>query len=238
MKKSFFIVFCFFVSIANAQKTTAKPVTTKPKTTTGTTSTTVLKTQNDSLSYAIGLSVANFYRQQGIVLNTTLVSKACNDILEKKKPLLTDEQANLVFMCHSNPQICVNVKEGESFLAQNKKKANIKTTPSGLQYEVLTKGSGAMPSSVDTVTVNYKGTLINGNEFDNSYKRGEPTTFSLNRVIRGWTEGLQLMSVGSKYRFFIPQQLGYGLNETGTIPGGSVLIFEVEIFDVKRAVRQ
>lgn len=238
MKKSFFIAFCFFVSIANAQKTTTKPVTTKPKTTTGTTSTPVLKTQNDSLSYAIGLSVANFYRQQGIQLNTALVSKACNDVLEKKKPLLTDEQANLVFMCHSNPQICVNVKEGENFLAQNKKKANIKTTPSGLQYEVLTKGSGAMPSSVDTVTVNYKGTLINGNEFDNSYKRGEPTTFSLNRVIRGWTEGLQLMSVGSKYRFFIPQQLGYGLNETGTIPGGSVLIFEVELLDVKRAVRQ
>jgi FKBP-type peptidyl-prolyl cis-trans isomerase FklB len=202
---------------------------------TATSSTSVLKTKNDSLSYAIGLSVVNFYRQQGIKLNTAMVTKACNDVLTNKKPLLTDEQANLVFMCHSNPQICTNVTEGENFLAKNKKNATVKTTPSGLQYEVISQGMGIKPGPADTVTVNYKGTLINGNEFDNSYKRGQPISFPLNGVIKGWTEGLQLMPVGSKYKFYIPYQLGYGLNDMQAIPGGSLLVFEVELLDVKKA---
>jgi len=232
MKKYCFIGFCFLLTgYANAQKPTTKPATTK---TTTTSSGFALKTHNDSLSYAIGLSVANFYRQQGIKLNTSIVSKACNDVLEKKKTLLTDEQANLIFMCHSNPQICVNVKEGEKFLAQNKKNQNVKTTASGLQYEVVTAGTGIRPIATDTVVVNYKGTLTNGNEFDNSYKRGEPASFALNGVIRGWTEGLQLMTVGSKYRFYIPYQLAYGLNDMQAIPGGSVLVFEVELLNVKK----
>jgi FKBP-type peptidyl-prolyl cis-trans isomerase FklB len=202
---------------------------------TATSSTSVLKTKNDSLSYAIGLSVVNFYRQQGIKLNTAMVTKACNDVLTNKKPLLTDEQANLVFMCHSNPQICTNVTEGENFLAKNKKNATVKTTPSGLQYEVISQGMGIKPGPADTVTVNYKGILINGNEFDNSYKRGQPISFPLNGVIKGWTEGLQLMPVGSKYKFYIPYQLGYGLNDMQAIPGGSLLVFEVELLDVKKA---
>jgi len=230
MKKYCFIVLCFLISYANAQKTTSKPPTTK----TTTASTSVLKTHNDSLSYAIGLSVANFYRQQGIKLNTAIVTKACNDVLEKKKPLLNDDQANLIFMCHSNPQICVNVKEGEKFLAQNKKNPNVKTTTSGLQYEVVTAGTGPKPIATDTVVVNYKGTLTNGNEFDNSYKRGQPASFALNGVIPGWTEGVQLMSVGSKYKFYVPYKLGYGLNEMQAIPGGSVLVFEVELLDIKK----
>jgi len=231
MKKYFITAFCFLMVIfSNAQKTPAK-TSASSKTTA---STPVLKTHNDSLSYAIGLSVVNFYRQQGIKLNTALVTKACNDILTNKKPLLSDDQANLVFMCHSNPQLCSNVKEGENFLVKNKKNGNVKITPSGLQYEVLTQGTGMKPSAVDTVTVNYKGTLIDGTEFDNSYKRGEPISFPLTNVIRGWTEGLQLMPVGSKYKFYIPYQLGYGLNDQGVIPGGSVLVFEVELLDVKK----
>jgi FKBP-type peptidyl-prolyl cis-trans isomerase len=236
MKKYFIAAFCFSLAgISNAQKTPAKKTTAKtPTAKTTTTSTSVLKTKNDSLSYAIGLSVANFYKQQGIKLNNVLVTRALSDIATQKKPLLSDEQANLVFMCHSNPQICKNVTEGETFLAKNKKNANIKTTPSGLQYEVITQGTGVKPGRVDTVTVNYKGVLINGNEFDNSYKRGQPISFALNGVIPGWTEGLQLMPVGSKYKFYIPYQLGYGLNDMQAIPGGSVLIFEVELLDVKR----
>jgi len=231
MKKYCFITCCLLsLTFVNAQKPAAKPVGTK----TATASTPVLKTHNDSLSYAIGLSVANFYHQQGIKLNTAIVSKACNDVLEKKKTLLTDDQANLLFMCHSNPQICVNVKEGEKFLAQNKKNPNIKTTASGLQYEVIKAGTGVKPIATDTVVVNYKGTLTNGNEFDNSYKRGEPASFALNGVIRGWTEGLQLMPVGSKYKFYVPYQLAYGLNDMQAIPGGSVLVFEVELLDVKK----
>lgn len=233
MKKYFFIASCFLATISYGQKTASKTATSKPKTTTSA-STQALKTQNDSLSYAIGLSVANFYRQQGVQLNTAIVTKACNDVLQKKKPLLTDDQANLLFMCHSNPQICTNVKQGEAFLAANKKKSNVKITSSGLQYEVVTQGSGIKPGPTDTVTVNYMGTLIDGNEFDNSYKRGQPISFPLNGVIHGWTEGLQLMPVGSKYKFYIPYQLGYGLNDMQAIPGGSVLIFEVELLDVKK----
>jgi FKBP-type peptidyl-prolyl cis-trans isomerase len=163
-----------------------------------------------------------------------LVTKACNDVLTSKKPLLTDEQANLLFMCHSNPTLCAHVKEDEKFLTGNKKNPNVKLTPSGLQYEVITQGTGIRPNATDTVTVNYKGTLTNGTEFDNSYKRGEPISFALDHVIRGWTEGLQLMTVGSKYKFYIPYQLGYGLNEMGTIPAGSALVFEVELLDVKK----
>jgi FKBP-type peptidyl-prolyl cis-trans isomerase len=232
MKKYFAFAFCFLlIGFANAQKPVPKKVVPKTKTTT---STPVLKNEMDSLSYAIGLSVANFYRQQGIKLNTTLVTKACNDVLTSKKPLLTDEQANLLFMCHSNPTLCAHVKEDEKFLAGNKKNPNVKLTSSGLQYEVITQGTGIRPNATDTVTVNYKGTLTNGTEFDNSYKRGEPISFALDHVIRGWTEGLQLMTVGSKYKFYIPYQLGYGLNEMGTIPAGSALVFEVELLDVKK----
>ena len=226
-------VFCLLiVGFSQAQKTPPKKtVTTK---TPASSSTSILKTEMDSLSYAIGLSVANFYRQQGIKLNTALVTKACNDVLTKKKTLLTDDQANLVFMCHSNPQLCAHAKEQDKFLAENKKKPNVKITPSGLQYEVVSQGTGIRPALTDTVVVNYKGTLTNGNEFDNSYKRGQPASFALTNVIRGWTEGLQLMPVGSKYRFYVPSQLGYGLNDMGAIPAGSALIFEVELLDVKK----
>lgn len=233
MKKAFSITISLALcAFANAQKPVAKKVAPKPATTTA--SVPSLKTENDSLSYAIGLSVANFYRQQGIKLNTALVTKACNDVLLNKKPLLNDEQANLLFMCHSNPQLCAHVKEDEKFMAENKRKPNIKTTASGLQYEVIKQGTGMRPGATDTVTVNYQGTLTNGTEFDNSYKRGEPTSFPLDHVIKGWTEGLQLMSVGAKYKFYVPYQLGYGLNETGTIPAGSALVFEVELLDVKK----
>lgn len=236
MKNRIVALICFLFSLHTyAQKTAPKKPVTKPVVSKTTTTTPVLKTENDSMSYAIGLSVANFYKQQGIKLNTTLVTKALNDVTSNKKPLLTEDQANLVFMCHSNPQICINVKEGEKFLAENKKNKNVKVTPSGLQYEVLTQGTGVRPSSAsDTVTVNYVGTLTNGTEFDNSYKRGQPATFALDRVIKGWTEGLQLMAVGSKYKFYIPYQLGYGLNDMQTIPAGSVLVFEVELLDVKK----
>jgi FKBP-type peptidyl-prolyl cis-trans isomerase len=232
MKKCLLASLCLIaVFSSHAQKT--PPKTAAPKTTT--TTTPLLKSEMDSLSYAIGLSVANFYQQQGIKIDPAIVSKACNDVLSNKKPLLTEDQANLVFMCHSNPQLCDYVKEGETFLAANKKNSKVKTTPSGLQYEVITQGTGVKPGPKDTVTVNYIGTLTNGNEFDNSYKRGQSISFPLTNVIKGWTEGLQLMPVGSKYKFYVPYQLGYGLNDMQSIPAGSVLIFEVELLDVKQA---
>jgi len=121
---------------------------------------------------------------------------------------------------------------GTAFLEQNKTKSGIITTASGLQYEIITAGTGIKPTAQDSVTCNYMGTLLDGTEFDNSYKRGEPITFNLGGVIRGWTEGLQLMSEGAKYKFYVPYALGYGAHDYGPIPGGSVLIFEVDLLKV------
>jgi len=199
-----------------------------------------LKTLNDSASYAIGVSVASFYRQQGITnINSALVSRAINDVLGGKKKLLNEEVCNaVVTKLMNNMQETKSkptIESGMAFLAKNKTRPEVKTTASGIQYEVITEGTGIKPLATDSVTVNYKGTLIDGTEFDNSYTRGEPITFPLNRVIPGWTEGLQLMSVGSKYKLYIPYTLAYGSNDQGTIPGGSALIFEVELLAVKKA---
>ncbi|MGJ0490405.1 FKBP-type peptidyl-prolyl cis-trans isomerase [Methylobacter sp.] len=127
-----------------------------------------------------------------------------------------------------------NKAAGEAFLAENAKKPNIITTASGLQYEILKKGEGATPSATDNVTVHYKGTTIDGNEFDSSYSRGEPATFPLNRVIPGWTEGVQLMQEGAKYRFYIPSDLAYGAHGAGRLIGpNSTLIFDVELINIQ-----
>jgi FKBP-type peptidyl-prolyl cis-trans isomerase FklB len=128
-----------------------------------------------------------------------------------------------------------NKKEGEAFLAANGKKPGVKTLPSGLQYTVIKEGTGKQPSATDTVTVHYKGTLINGTEFDSSYKRGKPASFPLNGVIKGWTEGVQLMKEGAKYRFFIPPHLAYDQGGAGPMIGpNSTLIFEVELLSVQK----
>jgi FKBP-type peptidyl-prolyl cis-trans isomerase len=230
MKKYFLVLALCSGLLVQAQKKGTKPAVKKTMTPTA-----ALKTLSDSMSYAVGLNLANFYQQQGIKnLNPEIVAKACNDVLKGRPNLLSPEQANLVLMRVLNPEVFKKVEAGEKFLAENKKKAGVKTTASGLQYEVLRMGSGAKPSATDTVEVNYAGTLIDGTEFDNSYKRGQSISFPLNGVIRGWTEGLQLMPAGSKFKFYIPQQLGYGMNDAGSIPGGSVLVFEVELLNVKK----
>lgn len=234
MKKILFAALSLISLSTFAQKTT-----TKKKTAGGVASAKPLKSESDSLSYALGVSVASFYKQQGLTnLNATTISKGISDVMGGKKPLLDAGQCQNFIMAYMSKQQASkskpNVDAGEKFLAQNKKNAAVKTTPSGLQYEVLTQGTGPKPLVTDTVVVNYKGTLLDGSEFDNSYKRGEPISFPLNGVIRGWTEGLQLMPVGSKYKFYIPHQLGYGLNEQGPIPAGSVLIFEVELLQIKK----
>jgi FKBP-type peptidyl-prolyl cis-trans isomerase FklB len=130
-------------------------------------------------------------------------------------------------------QAAKNLSESKAFLATNGKKEGIKTLPSGLQYMVLAEGSGKMPKAEDTVTVHYKGTLINGTEFDSSYKRNQPATFQVKGVIKGWTEALQLMKEGSKWQLFIPPELGYGERGAGPVPPNSALIFEVELLAVK-----
>jgi FKBP-type peptidyl-prolyl cis-trans isomerase len=235
--KKFSVAFALIISVAaHAQKSNVKKTT--PKKTTTTTQSSSLKTLEDSASYAIGVSVANFYSQQGLkTINTTMVAKAINDIYSKKKPVMDEATCNSVVMrLMSNMQTeksKPNIEAGEAFLNKNKSNPAVKTTPSGLQYEVITQGTGPKPSATDTVVAHYKGTLLNGTEFDNSYKRGEPITFPLNHVIAGWTEALQLMPVGSKYKLYIPYQLAYGPNDNGPIPGGSVLIFEVELIGIK-----
>jgi FKBP-type peptidyl-prolyl cis-trans isomerase FklB len=233
MKNILLLVLLITAISVSAQKKTT-PVN-KPKTTT----TSVLKNINDSASYAIGLSVANFYSQQGLTkLNASVVARAISDVLNNKKALLTDQAANDIIMRYMNDAQSAkakpNITAGEKFLAQNKLKAGVKTTASGLQYEVIKEGTGVKPSASDTVVAHYAGKLLNGTEFENSYKRGEPLTIAVSRVIRGWTEALQLMSVGSKYRLYIPYELGYGLNDMGAIPAGSLLIFEVELLDIKK----
>jgi FKBP-type peptidyl-prolyl cis-trans isomerase FklB len=225
-------LFLAFAGLASAQKTTTvkKPQPVPPV---------KMKNLNDSASYAIGVSVANFYKQQGITkLNTTLVSKAINDILGGKTAIMDDATANAVMnKCLSSLQedkSKPNIDAGQKFLAQNKLRSGVKTTASGLQYEVMVEGTGERPTASDSVTCNYLGTLINGTEFDNSYKRGQPITFALRGVIPGWTEALQLMTPGSKYKLYIPYTLGYGAFDYGPIPGGSALIFEVELLQVRK----
>ncbi|MFC0771579.1 FKBP-type peptidyl-prolyl cis-trans isomerase [Terrimonas alba] len=239
MKKIFLVILTVAVG---ATSWAQQPAKTKPagKPAKPVTPATTLKTVNDSASYAIGVSVASFYKQQGITsINTAILSKAISDVMGGKKALLDDMTCNTVvtklISTAQEQKSKPTIEEGKAFLAKNKTKPGVKTTASGLQYEVITEGTGVKPLATDSVTVNYKGTLINGTEFDNSYTRGEPITFPLNRVIAGWTEGLQLMSVGSKYKLYIPYTLAYGSNDQGPIPGGSTLIFEVDLLDVKKA---
>jgi FKBP-type peptidyl-prolyl cis-trans isomerase FklB len=229
MKKLWIAGLVLFSVSVNAQK---KSIPKKP---TGTGTARPLKNLTDSASYAIGLSVANFYKQQGFKnLNTSLIAKACNDVLTNGKTLLNETDANEAIMYYINPTLRKNIDEGKTFLAKNRTRSGIRTTASGIQYEVLKDAQGARPVATDTVVVNYVGTLINGTEFDNSARQGKPIEFPLNRVIKGWTEGLQLMPVGSKYKFYIPQQLAYGMNDQGPIPGGSTLVFEVELLAIKK----
>ena len=228
MKKILVAGLCIIALNVHAQKTTPKkPVAKKPATPAAVKP---LKNINDSVSYAIGMMVGNFYKQQGIQnLSSAMVSKAISDVYASKKPLLTEQEANMCLMSYMNPGLTKNLKEGKSFLAVNKNKPGVKTSPSGLQYEVIVEGKGPRPAITDTVTVNYKGTLLDGTPFDGN----NGISFSLGGVIAGWTEALQLMPVGSKYKLYVPQQLGYGMNDNGPIPGGSVLVFEVELVSIK-----
>lgn len=197
-----------------------------------------IKSQSDSLNYAFGASIAQDLKKQGITaVNYSLMNKAMMDVFQDKKTSLTAEQCQkVIYTCMSD----MNKKkyegailEGNKFLEENKKKDSVIVLPSGLQYKVLKAADGAKPKATDEVTVHYKGTLLNGKQFDSSYDRGEPISFALNRVIPGWTEGVQQMPVGSKYRFFIPYQLGYGANGAGKdIPPYSVLIFDVELIKI------
>ncbi|HEY4107787.1 FKBP-type peptidyl-prolyl cis-trans isomerase [Puia sp.] len=197
-----------------------------------------LRTTQDSLSYAIGVSVANFYKQQNISnINTALVVRAINDVNKGAKPLLDEQQANSCLMSSvqkaKSEKSAGNKKLGLDFLAANKNKPGVVSLPSGLQYSVIKEGSGPKPAITDQVRVHYHGTLIDGRVFDSSIERGQPIELAVNGVIPGWTEALQLMPVGSKWKLFIPSNLAYGDQQAGPMIGpGSTLIFDVELLDI------
>src|SRR2546423_13657577 len=180
-------------------------------------------------------------KRQNVDVNQDAFTAGFKDALAGRKPLMTEQEVREAMMAFEkdmqqkqNDAAQKNSADAQKFMTENKSKEGVKTTASGLQYKVMKEGNGAQPKSSDTVTVNYRGTLLDGTEFDSSYKRGQPATFPLGGVIKGWTEGLQLMKVGSKYQFFIPAALAYGDHApTPQIPPGSALIFEVELMDVK-----
>lgn len=198
----------------------------------------LLKTAKDSMSYAIGMSLANFYKDQGISdINTQLVSRALNDALKNQKTLLTEEQMNMSITNYlqqlKKEKSAAARKAGADFLAANKAKAGVVELPSGLQYQVIQEGTGPKPSLTDKVKCHYHGTLIDGTVFDSSVDRGQPIDFPVNGVIRGWIEALQLMPVGSKWKLFIPADLAYGDQQAGAkIAPGSTLIFDVELIEI------
>src|SRR5438552_8694076 len=199
-----------------------------------------LKDQKDKFSYSIGVNIGSNLSKQIIPVTPDAITAGIKDAIAGK-PQLTPDQIKEVMATFEKDMEQKqkaagekNASEGTKFLDENKKKDGVKTTASGLQYKVIKDGAGAQPKATDTVTVNYRGTLINGTEFDSSYKRGQPATFPLNGVIKGWTEGVQLMKVGSKYQFFIPPNLAYGERSVGPdIAPNSMLIFEVELLGVK-----
>jgi len=215
-------------------KTVAKPAT---KTASKPAAPVTLKTSLDSMSYAIGCSIAQFYKQQGISdFNSYLVSKGISDATNQK-PLMTEEQINMSITNYLQKikaeKSAGNKKIGKEFLDANSKKPGVVTLPSGLQYIVVTEGTGPKPTLTDKVKCHYHGTLIDGTIFDSSVQRGQPIDFPVNGVIKGWTEALQLMPVGSKWKLFIPSDLAYGDNQAGpSILPGSTLIFDVELIEI------
>jgi FKBP-type peptidyl-prolyl cis-trans isomerase FklB len=210
----------------------------------------VLKNQKDKVSYSIGLNIgrnlANDLKKQSIDIDPNILAKGIQDALAGAKPLLTDQEIQETMVAFQKEMMAKleemakkNKADGEAFLAENKKKEGVRTLPSGLQYKVIKAGTGKKAKADDTVTANYRGTLIDGTEFDSSYKRGQPATFSVSGVIPGWTEALQLMEEGAKWQLFIPSNLAYGERGTGSIIGpNATLIFEVELVSIKEKTQE
>jgi len=206
---------------------------------------TMLKNEKDKVSYSIGLNIGGNFKSQSVDINTDVLLKGIKDALSGSKPLMTEKEIQETMTAFQKEMTAkhgeqtkalaeTNKKEGEAFLAANKGKEGVKTTSSGLQYKIIKDGNGQTPKATDTVTVNYSGTLIDGTEFDSSYKRGEPASFPLNGVIPGWTEALQMMKVGSKWQLFLPPAIAYGERGQGRVIGpNAALIFEVELLSVK-----
>jgi len=225
----------------SAGATTAKSASTTPSNAPGP----PLTTDKQKQSYALGMNVARGISRQGADVDAVAMARGLRDTLSGAKLLLTDDQAEAALKqlqdaVHAKQDVELqkmgeaNMKEGQEFLAANKAKDGVVTLPSGLQYKIITPGTGPKPTADDTVVCNYIGTFINGTEFDSSYKRGQPAEFPVKGVIKGWTEALQLMPVGSKWQLFVPPDLAYGSRGAGgAIPPNATLIFQVELISIK-----
>jgi FKBP-type peptidyl-prolyl cis-trans isomerase FklB len=199
------------------------------------------KSSTEKASYALGASFGKTLKQNGAEIDTEVYMKALKEGLSGAKLLLTDEQIRETVVAFQTEVRAKNLeklkKEGEAFLRENKKKEGVVTTPSGLQYQVMTKGTGKLPASNDMVVCHYRGTFVNGDEFDSSYKRSEPQTFTVaagpGGIIKGWAEALTMMPVGSKWKLFIPSELAYGERGNRNIPPNSALMFDIELLSIK-----
>ncbi len=203
-----------------------------------------LETPQQKLSYVIGMDIGSTLKQLGTEIDLAIFKQALEDVLEGRVTRITAEEAAQIkqaFLQQKREEVAAenkalgekNLAEGEAFLAENKTKEGVQTTESGLQYQVIKEGDGPKPQADDTVSVHYRGMLVDGTEFDSSHRRGEPTTFPLGGVIPGWTEGLQLMPVGSTYKLFLPAKLAYGEKGAGAQIGpNATLIFEVELLEI------
>jgi FKBP-type peptidyl-prolyl cis-trans isomerase len=221
------------------------PAAKRPAATAKTAAPLTLKTQKEKFSYALGMKMGANLHRQSVPVDPNILARGLKDGLTGAKTLLTDEEAQAAITAVQNDlrkqqqeklqQVGeANKKEGESFLTGNKSKEGVVTLPSGLQYKILTEGTGPKPTASDSVVCNYRGTLISGTEFDSSYKRGQPATFPVSGVIKGWTEALQLMPVGSKWQLFIPPDLAYGQRGAGADIGpDATLIFEIELLSIE-----
>jgi FKBP-type peptidyl-prolyl cis-trans isomerase FklB len=205
----------------------------------------ILKTPKDKASYAIGMNIGKGLHKDSVDVDPAILLRGLKDGMAGGKTLLTDDEAKSAMVAiqadlrkKQEAKMAIagdaNKKEGDEFLAQNKTKEGVVTLPSGLQYKILKEGTGPKPSASDSVVCNYKGTLIDNTEFDSSYKRGQPATFPVGQVIKGWTEVLQLMPVGSKWQVFVPSDLAYGPRAPGgTIGPNATLIFEIELLSIQ-----
>ena len=207
-------------------------------------STNVLSDEKSKVSYAIGMSIGHNFQQQKVDVDLDLVLRGMKDMQSGGATLLTVPEMQSTLRAFQQEMMAKQMKArqelaetnkalGAAFLATNKDNPDVVTLPDGLQYKVLTNGTGAIPAATDTVTVNYRGTLLDGTEFDSSYKRGQPASFPVGGVIPGWTEALEKMPVGSKWQLFIPSELAYKEQGSRSIPPNSTLIFEVELLDTK-----
>ncbi len=239
LKSLIVTAFCAALFTTTAQAQANKTTKTSPKTTTSAVSATPkLNTALDSVAYAIGLSVGGSLKGQGLSnVNTAVLMRGIKETLEDTPMAMTPEQANEYignyFQKQASAKGDANLKVGQKYLEENKKRPNVVTTESGLQYEVLKMGEGPKPTDTSRVKVNYHGTLTDGTVFDSSIERGEPVEFPVNGVIKGWTEALKLMPVGSKFRLFIPADLAYGERAAGPAIGpNSTLVFDVDLLEI------